>query len=109
VGIGGLMDEVGDVIHGIGQHDDVLPVEGGNEGPVQEGDNLVGNAVSLVLQLCNIGQPAADVIPVFDKVFKALGGFDHVPGAILNKIKELLFAGDERNPHRAMASSRVGL
>jgi hypothetical protein len=47
---GGAVDEVDDVVQAGGEEVDVLPVERGDEHPVQPGDDLVGDLVGLVLQ-----------------------------------------------------------
>ena len=47
---GGAVDQVHDVVQPGGQEVDVLPVERGDEHPVQPGDHLVGDLVGLVLQ-----------------------------------------------------------
>ena len=47
---GGAVDQVDDVVQPGGQEVDVLPVERGDEHPVEPGDHLVGDLVGLVLQ-----------------------------------------------------------
>ena len=47
---GGAVDQVDDVVQPGGQEVDVLPVERGDEHPVEPGDHLVGHLVRLVLQ-----------------------------------------------------------
>ena len=46
----GAVDEVDDVVQPGGEEVDVLPVERGDEHPVEPGDDLVGDLVGQVLQ-----------------------------------------------------------
>ena len=63
---GGAVDQVDDVVEPGGQQVDVLPVERGDEHPVEPGDHLVGDLVGLVLQpldLIHDSRPAGGVGP----------------------------------------------
>jgi hypothetical protein len=76
--VGGGVDEVEHVVELRDQLVDVLPVDGGDEGLVQEVDGVVGDAVAVVLQGMDLARLELDVPVVRDHGVEGVGpGQDH--------------------------------
>src|SRR4051794_2616833 len=94
--VGDLLDVVDDVIHVRGEGDDVLAVEGRHERLVQPLDDVVRDAVALLLTDDHVTQHLPVIGPLQEHPLEQLRGTDGVVARLLEEIEELTFLGREQ-------------
>jgi hypothetical protein len=104
----GPVDQVDHVIQPRGQLVNVLPVERGDEAPVEAGDHLVGELIALVLQpLDGLYHEGSPVGRGLQQVFHHACGLDRPLGNGGEQVEEILVAGQESHV-RLLELSRGG-
>jgi hypothetical protein len=74
---------------------------------MQQGDDLMGDGVSLVFQFGYFGYLDADVLPVIQHILEAPGSLYSVTGTFYKKVEELTFLRYQRKPSQYGTSSRA--
>ena len=99
--VGDLLDEVDDVIQRRREGDDVLAVERRHERRVQPLDDVVGDAVALLLADDDIAHRFAVVGPLLEHVLEQPRGAHAVAPRLLEEVEELAFLGREQTTQPA--------
>ena len=95
--VGHGLDGVDDVVHPDRQTVDVLAVERGDERGVQRSNDLVGDLVTLVLPLQDLGVGTFGIPVVGHELEEQAGGVGQVGGGLLEQVEEALPTGITRN------------
>src|SRR5919198_1231437 len=91
----GLVDVVADVVQGPGQPVHVVAVERGDEGAVQQADDVVREAVALVLELLDVADPLRrSVRRLSQQVDELPGDRDRVRRGLIEEVEELIALRD---------------
>ena len=102
--VGGVVDEVADVVERHGQPVDVVAVEGRHERPVEQADDLACDVVSLVLvRLDPADELCAVVREAVEQLEQQPRDVDGVARGRREEVEELAALGDEADPHCAGA------
>jgi hypothetical protein len=97
---GGAVDQVHHVVQPGGQRVNILPVERGDEHPVQPAHDVVSHLVGQVLQALDlVHDHAAAVLLGPQQLLLQAGGLHGVLGDRGEEVKELLVAGQEAHGH----------
>src|SRR5437588_2341176 len=94
-----LVDVVEDVVEAGAQCVDVLSIEGGDEGPVQRADDLVGHLVAAMLPVLDLGAVRLAIAPVGEHRQKDLAGGHDAARLLLEEIVETALARHQRKAH----------
>ena len=87
---------VADVVEHAGEAVHVVAVERRHERPVDQVDQLVGEAVAVVLELLDVAHPLVGVLgEVVQEVGELLRDRDRVRGGLVEEVEELALLGDE--------------
>ena len=101
---GGAVDQVHNVVQPGGQEVDVLPVERGDEHPVEPGDHLVGHLVRLVLQALDLVHDRRPPLGIrSEQLLQQIRRLYREGGDGAEEIEEFLVARKE--PHRSRPGS----
>src|SRR4051812_37096843 len=91
-----LLDVVDDVVQRRGELDDVLAVEGRDEGLVEPLDDVVGDAVALLLADDHVPHHLPMVRPLLEHGLEKLGRAHAVAAGLLEEVEELALARGEQ-------------
>src|SRR4051794_18743549 len=94
--VGHLLDEVDDVVERGGQRVDVLAVDRSDERGVQPLDDVVRDAVALLLADDDVARQLALVGPAVEHPLQELGGADDVGARLLEEVEELALLRSEQ-------------
>ena len=97
--VGGLLDEVDDVVEAADQRDDVLAVERRDERRLDPTTDVVGDLVAVVLASGSLRPALGLVVGAEHRLEEARGG-DHVRCVGDEQVEEALLAGNQPQPHR---------
>src|SRR3954447_1011112 len=93
--VGDLLDVVDDVVHPGGERDDVLTVERRDERLVQPLDDVVRDAVAVLLAHDDVARELPVVGPLLEHPLQQLGGADAIVPGLLEEVEELALLGRE--------------
>src|SRR5829696_1161069 len=103
--VGDLLDEVHDVVHPRRERVDVLAVDRRHERRVQALDDVVRDAVALLLADHNVTAELAVVGPLVEHALEQLRRTDDVGAGFLEQVEELAFPGREQLGEAGHAAS----
>ena len=90
-----LLDEVDDVVHAGREREDVLAVDRRDERRVEALDDVVRDAVALLLAHDDVARQLPVVGPLLEHALQQLGGAHDVRAGLLEEVEELPLAGGE--------------
>jgi hypothetical protein len=93
--VGDLLDEVHHVVHRRGERVDVLPVDRRDERRVESLDDVVRDAVALLLADDHVTGDLPVVGPLVEHALEQLCGADDVGAGFLEQVEELALLGRE--------------
>src|SRR3954447_14057626 len=93
--VGGLLDEVGDVVERRGELQDVLAVDRRDEGLVEAVDDVVGDPVAVLLAHDDVAGEVGGVRPAAQEPDQQLRGGDEVARSGLEQVEVLVVASDD--------------
>ena len=83
----------------LGQREDILPIERGNERPVQPVDDGVGNVITLVLNRLDRLSLSLHVGVIIKEILKHACGAHYVLRGSIEQVEERFLAGKQSQPH----------
>jgi hypothetical protein len=87
--VGYGVDEVGYVVDGTVETDDVLAIHRGDEGVVELVIHHVADLVAEMLKVMELDDSFLRVLEVVAKFAQNLGGFEHIGGGIFEPLEEV--------------------
>ena len=99
---GRCIDGVHDVVERLGQFVDVFAIDGGDEGAIQAGDDVVGQEIALVLDLLDLLGLVPDRLVAGEHFLKEDGSALELVGQRLEVTVKLLFARNQTKCQRIL-------